>query len=111
MDNIKNDKYYLNKIITDLKFVIDQTQGKSQIEIEENPLLIDSIMFRIIQIAENNNQLTNEFKNKYSEIPWTSIKGMRNKVVHDYGSIKMTIVYDIVTNGIPFMYEQLIKIK
>lgn len=34
-------------------------------------------MFRIIQIAENNNQLTNEFKNKYSEISWTSIKGMQ----------------------------------
>lgn len=39
------------------------------------------------------------------------LKACKNKVVHDYGSIKMTIVYDIVTNGIPFMYEQLIKIK
>ena len=51
MDNIKNDRYYLEKIISDLEFIIEQTKGKTQNEIEENILLIDSIMFRIIQIA------------------------------------------------------------
>ena len=51
MDNIKSDKYYLEKIISDLRFIIEQTEGKTKEGIEENVLLIDSIMFRIIQIA------------------------------------------------------------
>lgn len=28
MDNTKNNQYYLDKILTDLKFVIDHTQAK-----------------------------------------------------------------------------------
>ena len=51
MDNVKNDKYYLEKIISDLGFIIEHTKGKTKDEIENNDLLVDSIMFRIIQIA------------------------------------------------------------
>ena len=111
MDNSKNDNYYLDKIIDDLSFIIEQTKEKTQNEIEENILLIDSIMLRIIQIAENNSHLSTDFKNKYKEIPWIAIKGMRNKIVHDYGSTNMDIVYDTVKNWIPQMYNKLVKIK
>lgn len=111
MDNIKNDKYYLEKIISDLGFIVEHTKGKTKEEIENNELLVDSIMFRIIQIAENNSRLSEEFKNEHSEIPWIAIKGMRNKIVHDYGVVNMVIVYDTVTRWIPQMYEALIKIK
>ena len=85
MDNVKHDRYFLEKIITDLGFISENTKGKTKDEIEANALLVDSIMFRIIQIAENNSRLSDDFKSKYSEIPWLAIKGMRNKIVHDYG--------------------------
>ena len=53
MDNTKNNQYYVDKILTDLKFVIEHTQGKTQQEIEADDLLVDSIMFRVIQILKN----------------------------------------------------------
>lgn len=107
MDNIKGNQYYLDRIKTDLEFVIAYTQGKTKEEIEADELLIDSIMFRIIQIAENNSRLTDQFKAEHSEVPWIAIKGMRNKIVHDYGYVDLTIVYDTVIHGIPDMYEKL----
>ena len=107
MDNKKNDEYYLERIKTDLKFVIDQTEGKTQEEIENNALLIDSIMFRIIQIAENNNKLSEKFKTEHKEVPWVAIKGMRNRIVHAYGYVDMSFVYDTVVHGIPEMYSKL----
>ena len=61
MDNTKNNQYYVDKILTDLKFVIDHTQGKTQQQIEGDDLLVDSIMFRVIQIAENSMKLDEEF--------------------------------------------------
>lgn len=110
MDNVKNDRYYLGKIKTDLKFVIDHTAGKSKEEIESDELLIDSIMFRIIQISENNGKLTDEFKAAHTEVPWLAVKGMRNRIVHDYGYVDLTVVYDTVIHGIPEMYEKLLQI-
>jgi len=37
-----------------------------------------------------------------------AIKGMRNKIVHNYGVVNMSIVYDTVTRGIPEMYRKLV---
>ena len=107
MDNVKNDRYYLNKMIADLEFMIEHTKGKTSDEIEANPLLMDSIMFRLVQIAENGEKLTGAFKEEHKEVKWKAIKGMRNRIVHDYGFIDMTIVYDTVTNSIPELYAQL----
>ena len=63
MDNIKNDQFYLKKIITDLEFMIKHTAGKSAKEIENDELLLDSVMFRLIQISENSEKLTEKLKN------------------------------------------------
>ncbi len=43
---------------------------------------------------------------KMPSLSW-DIKGMRNKIVHDYGYVDLTIVYDTVIHGIPDMYEKL----
>ena len=107
MDNKKGDRYYLEKIISDLEFMIDHTKGKTKEEIESDELLIDSIMFRIIQISENNNRLSDQFKEAHKDVPWLAVKGMRNRIVHDYGYVDLTVVYDTVINGIPDMYEKL----
>ncbi|MBE7100845.1 MAG: DUF86 domain-containing protein [Clostridiales bacterium] len=107
MDNTKNNQYYIDKILTDLKFVIDHTQGKTQQQIEGDDLLVDSIMFRVIQIAENSMKLDEEFQKKNSHIPWRAIRGMRNMIVHNYGAVDLAIVYDTVANSIPELYRML----
>lgn len=107
MDNKKDDGYYLSKILDDLHFLIEHANGKSYGEVESDPVLIDCIMFRLVQIAKNSDKLTPEFKGKHQGIPWRELKGMRNRIVYDYGFIDLTIIYDTVINGIPQMYLML----
>ena len=107
MDNIKNDQYYLKKIISDVEFIINHTIGKTLNEIERNEILVDSIMFRLIQISENNDKLSKEYKESHTDISWKAIKGMRNKIVHDYGVVDISIIYDTVMNSIPDLYKKI----
>ena len=87
---MKNDWFYLEKIVADLKFIIDHMQGMTQAEKQENDLLIDSVMFRIVQIAENGAKLTDVFREAHPDIPWAAIRGMRNRIVNNYGVVSMT---------------------
>ncbi len=50
MDNKKGYLYYLDKILTDLKFLKEHTFNKTQSDIENDEVLVDCIMFRLIQI-------------------------------------------------------------
>lgn len=110
MDNLKTDSYYLRKVITDLTFVLEHTNGLSRDQLEENEVLLDSVMFRLIQISENSDKLTAEFKDHFASIPWRAIKGLRNRIVHEYGNVDLSIVYDTVHNDIPQLLDDLEKI-
>ena len=110
MDNKKNNVYYLKRIITDIEFVLKHTKGLSQTELENNELLVDSVMFRLIQIAENSDKLTEEFKAYYGTISWRAMKGMRNRIVHDYGRVDLSVVYETVNKDLPELLGELKEI-
>lgn len=107
MDNRKDNNYYLRKIITDLAFVLDHTKGLTLEELEENEILLDSVMFRLIQVSENSDKLSDDFKMRHETLPWRAMKGMRNKIVHEYGNVDLSVMYATVTNDIPQLLTEL----
>jgi len=107
MDNKKDNKYYVKKIIADLAFIIEHTRDLTLEELKNNEILVDSVMFRLIQVSENSDKLTEDFKLYYSTIPWRAMKGMRNRIVHEYGKVDMSVVYDTVKNDIPELLSEL----
>ena len=107
MDNIKNDGYYVRKILRDAEFVVEKTAGMTVEELKSDEVLCDSVMFRLIQIAENSARLTDEYKIKTAGIPWNAIRGMRNRIVHDYGEVDLAIVHHTATIDIKSLVEKL----
>lgn len=90
--------------------ICEHTNGLSREELEDNEVLVDSCLFRLIQVAENSDKLTPEFKTSYSSIPWQAMKGMRNRIVHEYGSVDLSVVYDTVMHDIPKLLTMLKEI-
>ena len=63
-----------------------------------------SVAFCILQIGELCGGLSEEYRGQTkSQIPWSAMRGMRNVVVHDYGNIKLELVWNTVTNDIPIL--------
>ncbi len=101
MDNIKNDNYFSSRIRDDLAFIIKHTKDITSDELSKNEILLDSMMFRLIQISENAKSLSDDYKKHHADVPWTAIYGLRNKIVHDYGSVDLSIVYTTLKEDIP----------
>ena len=100
MDNIKDDKYYaqkaLNNILAIEKYVLDISYDQFISDDE----LIDAVMFRFIQLVENIKNISDEFKEQNSNIPWRDIIGFRNGIVHEYGNTDYVIVYETAVNDL-----------
>ncbi|MGN0526273.1 MAG: DUF86 domain-containing protein [Acutalibacteraceae bacterium] len=107
MDNVKNDSYYVNKIVTDLEFIVKHMMSVDIEELSKNDILLDSMLFRMIQISENTKGLSEKFKTSKSHIPWSAIYGLRNRIVHDYGSVDLNVIFDTLKNDIPELLEML----
>ena len=107
MDNVKNDTYYAGKISDDLAFIDHHMKDVDAGQFSANEILQDSMMFRLIQISENVRRLSDDYKERHSDIPWTAISGLRNRIVHDYGNVDLTIVFDTLKNDIPALTDNL----
>jgi uncharacterized protein with HEPN domain len=70
----------------------------------------DAIMFNLIVMGEAANQITDEFQEKHPEIPWSSIIGTRNVIVHGYDQVKLQIVWDIIHKNLQSLKESLINL-
>ena len=70
-------------------------------ELSSYELLQDSMLFRLIQISENAKQLSEDYKAQHNTIALTAIYGFRNRIVHDYWSVDLSIVFDTLKNDIP----------
>lgn len=101
MDNIKNDNYYIQKLKQDLTFIVLHMQSVDINELNKNEILLDSMLFRMIQISENAKRLTEEYKSTHENIPWTAISGLRNRIVHDYGNVDLNIIFETLKYDIP----------
>ena len=111
MDNIKNDKYYINKIIEDIKFILEITETLSINDFNDDEIINSAVNFKFIQISENVSKLSDELINSNTNIPWHEIKGMRNKIVHEYENVFFDVIYNTIKNDLPVLLEQLLNIK
>ncbi len=114
MNNLKDDTYYIEKILTDLKFISKHISNVSKDEFEQNEVLLDSMLFRLIQVSENTKRLSDEYKMGRNDIPWKDILGLRNRLVHDYGGVDLKIVYSTLVDDVPVLiglFENELMIK
>ena len=62
---------------------------------EKNSIYQNAILTPVTQIGELVKRLPNEFREKYNEIPWRNIAGMRDIVVHNYETIDKLILWNV----------------
>jgi len=54
----------------------------------------------LMLIGEYSKKLSDSFKKEYDYIPWREIIDQRNFVVHDYGDLDFTIIWDTINDNI-----------
>ncbi|MCI5582151.1 MAG: DUF86 domain-containing protein [Anaeroplasma sp.] len=110
MDNGKTYKYYVEKIIDDINFCIKHLEAISLQEFNMDEILSSAISFKFVQISENVKKLPLSINEVYPNIPWNKISGLRNRIVHDYGSIQLDIIYNTVKYDLPKLIVDLNEI-
>ena len=67
--------------------------GHSRSRFDDSTTYQNAISMCILQIGELVNHLSEGFRRENDNIPWHRIRGMRNYVAHEYGSIDFDVVW------------------
>lgn len=66
-------------------------------------LLQDAIVRNLQILSESTQRLSDEIKERESEIDWFKIAGFRNVLVHDYLGLDIERVWDILKKDMPVL--------
>jgi uncharacterized protein with HEPN domain len=98
-------------LIDDIQEAIDKIEryisGLDHAAFVKDDKTIDSVVRNLEIIGEAANRVPDHIKARYSGIEWRKIIGLRNRIVHDYFSIDVEIVWEIVKNDLPAFRSKL----
>jgi len=87
----------INQVVTELDFE----------DLKGDPVLTSSVMYQLIVVGEVVSKLPEHLLDNYPEIPWRQIKAARNRIVHDYYSVDIEILWAIIQQDLPKLEETL----
>ena len=94
------EKGLLLCIVDHCKRIEQKMDGVNQKDFFADEDVREIICFNLLQIGELANKFTAEFLKAYPDVPWKNMRGMRNRIVHGYGTIRIEVVWDTATKNI-----------
>ena len=108
---VEKDRKVLDKIIKHITSILDYCKDCTTVsEFEAYSMRVEACVFNLMQIGELAKiSLSDEAKQEINTIPWNQLYGMRNRIVHGYDGVEMTIVWDTIKYDLPVLKEELEK--
>jgi uncharacterized protein with HEPN domain len=67
----------------------------------------DAVVRNLEIIGEATKSLSMGLREKYSEVPWRGMAGVRDRLIHHYFGINLDVVWSIVTSELPTLESQI----
>lgn len=101
----KKDKGILLFLVCHCKRIEEKALNMSKEDFLNNDDILDIVCFNLLQIGELSTKFSKTFIKNNSNIPWPKIKGLRNRIVHGYGSVNFETLWDTATEDIKPLRE------
>lgn len=98
----------LDKMLQRMERTLGYCAGQTFGSFQTNQMLQEACVFNILQIGElANTGLNDEFTSAHHDIAWHQMYGMRNRIAHNYDGIRLTIVWQTITEDFPLLIPKL----
>jgi len=92
---------YIQDIIASIKYIEEFVEGIDYNNFVNDRKTIFAVVKGIENIGEASKNIPTSLKNRYIEIPWKDMAGMRDKLSHAYFEIDMDVLWKTIQRDIP----------
>ena len=107
---MNRDTTYVLQILEAIEKIEKYTKGGKR-EFHNDVMIQDAVIRNIEIIGEVTKRISMSFRDDYPDVPWRQMAGIRDVLIHDYDSIDVAIVWNVVANELPKIKDILSEIE
>lgn len=94
-------RLYIDDIIEAIEKIEKYVKGLTFDEFARDTKTIDAVIRNFEIIGEATKHIPEEVRQKYPDVPWRDMAGMRDKLAHEYFGIMLEIVWKTIKKRLP----------
>jgi uncharacterized protein with HEPN domain len=97
----RKQRLFIEDILESIKKIERYIKNINYEDFEKKDLVVDAVIRNLEIIGEASKNISNDIRNKYTNIPWKRMVGLRNIATHEYFGIDLSIIWEIITVNLP----------
>jgi uncharacterized protein with HEPN domain len=106
----RNWKARIEDILEAIEKIDRYTTGMDYETFKADDKTVDAVVRNITIIGEASRNIPTDVKNRFVDIPWDEMRGIRNVIVHEYFGVSHSILWQTIKNNFPPLVSKLKKI-
>ena len=94
-------RFRVRDILTAVRAIERYTEGMTFEEFAADGRTIDAVVRNLMTIGESTRWIPEPIKDAHHEVPWRTLRGVRNVVVHEYFGVDSEILWETVRTDLP----------
>jgi uncharacterized protein with HEPN domain len=101
---------YLRHILDETTYVLSRSEGLSKGQFMDDDTVKRAFVRSLEIIGEASKKIGVDLRQKWPQVEWRLMAGMRDRLIHDYFGVDYELVWDVVRNKIPKLKEEIEEI-